>query len=382
MRKQIGEKDIKFIDVKLLKFDPQNPRVPKSLQGQTSEKKIMEYMLTYGNIIELMYSIAELGYSSAEPLLVAKEKRGDNYIVVEGNRRLAALKVLNNPAIAESKKEIIKEITINAENIPRKIPCIEYDDREDILDYLGFRHITGVKDWGPLEKATYLNELYEKHKENNDNATYHRLAEMIGSKADYVRRLHMAYKLYLVASKANFYGLKEVDKNNISFSWIIVALGRKEIQKYIGLDQNYSISTLNEEKFGKFFNWLFSGLVKESSNIGQLAEVIASDEAIKRLENGDSLEEALLFSNEPEKTFTQLLIKAKRQLELATSAAYKLENTSDYSFIYNLLGELGKEIRGVKGVIDGLYKSEEKNDDEMMKEFLEFKKWKERNEQH
>ena len=62
------------------------------LQGVTDENKVIDYMVKYGNVTELMLSIGETGYSEAEPLLVVKEGT-DKYIVVEGNRRLAALKL-------------------------------------------------------------------------------------------------------------------------------------------------------------------------------------------------------------------------------------------------------------------------------------------------
>lgn len=101
------------VNISELIFDPKNPRLPQNLQGVRDEKKIIEYMVGYGNILELMESIAETGYSDAEPLLVVKDKK-DKYIVVEGNRRLAAVKLLNNPGLSELRKKVISEIVENA----------------------------------------------------------------------------------------------------------------------------------------------------------------------------------------------------------------------------------------------------------------------------
>lgn len=50
-----------------------------------------------------------------------------------------------------------------SKNAPSVAPCIIYDNEADIIDYLGYRHITGVKDWGALEKARYLDRLYDQH---------------------------------------------------------------------------------------------------------------------------------------------------------------------------------------------------------------------------
>lgn len=189
------------IKVEKLVFDPKNPRVPQSLQGIKDEAKIINYMVLYGNVTDLMLSIAETGYSDAEPLLVVQDDEG-KYVVVEGNRRLAALKLLNNPNLTDIRVKIINEIIENAQaEIPQEVPCVVYQNRNSILDYLGYRHITGVKDWGPLEKARYLEQLYELHiEEAGINNIYKKLAKMIGSKAGYVKNLHMALKLYDLAN--------------------------------------------------------------------------------------------------------------------------------------------------------------------------------------
>lgn len=150
------------ITIKLnnLKFDAQNPRLPMRLQGVTDENKVIDYMVKYGNVTELMLSIGETGYSEAEPLLVVKEGT-DKYIVVEGNRRLAALKLLNDSELTKVRIQSINSVVSGAKYIPEEVPCIVYASREDVLDYLGYRHITGVKDWGALEKARYLDQLYQ-----------------------------------------------------------------------------------------------------------------------------------------------------------------------------------------------------------------------------
>ena len=78
------------------------------------------------------------------------------HTVVEGNRRLAALKLLQNPGLTDFRRTSISQLVEDAQHIPNEVPCIVYDTRDEILDYLGFRHVTGIKSWGPLSKARYL----------------------------------------------------------------------------------------------------------------------------------------------------------------------------------------------------------------------------------
>lgn len=305
------------IQIDKLLFDPENPRLPKSMQGITDEKTVVNYLVTNGNITELMLSIVETGYSESEPLLVVP--KDDKFIVVEGNRRLAALKVLSTPTLSDVRANSIHEIISRADAVPTEIPCIIYSSRDDILDYLGYRHITGVKDWGAFEKARYLDQLFIRHQnEGTSQEVYNQIAHMIGSKSNYVKKLHISLKLYDFAENNSYYGL-DIDEDDKRFSWLTLALGNTSISSYIGLPSPLTgdISALNEDHFRKFFCWLYSKnpvVVKESRNISDLAIVIACPAALEQLENGTSLDECLLYTSEPNDRFLKMLSNAKQQL--------------------------------------------------------------------
>ncbi len=309
-------------------------------------------MIKSGNVTELMCSIAELGYTDAEPLLVVEDKKEKGkYIVVEGNRRLAAIKLLNKPELAKLRADTICSIVEKATTIPTEIPCVIYPDRNDILDYLGYRHITGVKEWGALEKATYLNVLYERHNAEGLSADdiYRKLAQMIGSRMDYVRKLHMSYKLYLIASDKAFYELDDYD--DFSFSWITAALGYSEIQDYIGLGEgDYSLDNLKKDNFEQLFKWLFNKkIVSESRRIRDLAKVIGSESAIEKLKDGFSLDEALLYSSNSEDVFIQLLIDSRDKLRKAVSQIEPLKAKPEKTD--SLLEDITKLTNSIKGAI-------------------------------
>src|SRR5690606_11897920 len=136
-----------------------NPRLPKSKHGK-SEKAVIEFMLLEAATLELMLAIAENDFFAGELLLVVEDKADPGkYIVVEGNRRLTAVKLLNNPDLTSVKKIATKEIAGGAKFKPLELPCLVFEDKNKILKYLGFRHITGIKSWRLLEKARYLYDL-------------------------------------------------------------------------------------------------------------------------------------------------------------------------------------------------------------------------------
>ena len=82
------------IDDLLLHSD--NPRIGTVSTQREALQKILDEQ--EDKLAELAESIATDGMSPIERLLVRREKEGsDRFVVMEGNRRLAALKILCNP---------------------------------------------------------------------------------------------------------------------------------------------------------------------------------------------------------------------------------------------------------------------------------------------
>src|SRR5882672_7757444 len=85
------------LDISSLEFDPENPRTVERLGLDASQGQIEEFLLG-GEMKarELIPSFVENGYIPYEPLIVKRGKRMGSYVVVEGNRRLAALRSMRN----------------------------------------------------------------------------------------------------------------------------------------------------------------------------------------------------------------------------------------------------------------------------------------------
>ena len=74
--------------------DQQNPRLPQS-GGGLAQRQIIDELVTHDAVYELAKDISTLGYFPTEILLGVQD--GDQTIVIEGNRRLTALKLSINP---------------------------------------------------------------------------------------------------------------------------------------------------------------------------------------------------------------------------------------------------------------------------------------------
>src|SRR5580700_9795578 len=124
----MANKAIEPIKVSDIHLDHNNPRLPKNVQ-QSGEKAILNWMLVNANLLELMASITENGYFDGEPILIIPhETLKGKYTVVEGNRRLSAVKILSNPSLVSKMERSIAEIVENAKNpAPKELPVLKFD---------------------------------------------------------------------------------------------------------------------------------------------------------------------------------------------------------------------------------------------------------------
>jgi hypothetical protein len=216
-------------------------------------------MLTDASLLELMSSIGEQGYFPGEPVL-GYINDDQEYIVVEGNRRLAAAKLLQHPDLAVRRKSQVQVISQESKNSPTQLPILIYPTREHMLPYLGFRHVTGVKAWDPLPKARYLNELLKlEPRRGNQMDTFRALAKRIGSRADYVARLLTGYEVYRLIEENEYFKIKDLDEDSISFSILTTALSYNNIVSFLGLKDatSPSLKGLRLKNLKDLTDWLF-----------------------------------------------------------------------------------------------------------------------------
>lgn len=164
------------IDVKLeqLLLDPNNPRFAE-LQGETvddvkeerfAEAKVQQ--LTYERmksakfeVSELRDTIKNLGFLPMDRLVVRKWNPDPNkYVVVEGNRRVTALTWLLE--LHDSGRETLTEDQLdNINNLQVLLLDENHAPANTRWILPGLRHVSGIKEWGPYQKARAVYELRE-----------------------------------------------------------------------------------------------------------------------------------------------------------------------------------------------------------------------------
>jgi ParB-like nuclease domain len=315
--------DSRPIEVSLLDFDQKNPRFPKEV-AEGSVELLLERFVRDERLLEIIDSIGDQGYFPGEPLLVVPTK-GGRYTVVEGNRRLAALKLLTGELEAPEGRISVEKAVDEAKVRPESVPCLVFKRENQILRYLGFRHITGIKSWSALQKARYVQRLRNENYANHPIEEGLRLlARETGSKASYMGQVLTALALYEQAERENFFGL-EVSADDIDFSILSTALSYANIAEYLGLEgrTDLDLESLNKRHLKNLFLWLFvaknnqKSIVGESRNLKKLAAIVASPNAVKELLKEGRLDEAFEYSKGPAIALTEALLHVERRLNAA-----------------------------------------------------------------
>lgn len=345
--------EFKTIPNSLLKLDLFNPRLPKSKQGK-DEKTVIEFMLLDAATIELMIAIGKNDFFAGELLLVVEDKNEEGtFIVVEGNRRLTAVKLLNNPELTSVKKIATREVFDSADFKPTELPCLVFEDKSEILKYLGFRHITGIKSWRLLEKARYLFEL-----RNGDNVkdlsfliAAREIAKMIGSSTAYVKRLLISFELYKIIEDEDFYRIDGLNDTRFFLNYFTDGLNKENIRNFINLDINSEtpLEHINLDNLKKVTYWWFEKIEGQSRVLGDsdglklLDVVLGHEEALVAFENGLSITEAYEITDDYDIQFEKRMKDTLKGVEKAHLLTPKVRN---------FYSKFSEDIQTIKSIAD------------------------------
>jgi hypothetical protein len=148
----------KKLKVTSLRLDVDNPRLSDG-SSTKSQSQIIDYLLQNEKVYELAKDIISLGYFLNERPIVVKEK--NKFHVLEGNRRVAACKILINPDLIKSsaKRNTIKKLLKNFDlSIIEKLNVIVAPSREDADVMIVNRHTGGsaVEKWDKTKQDRFL----------------------------------------------------------------------------------------------------------------------------------------------------------------------------------------------------------------------------------
>ncbi len=183
----------KRISVNNISLDPHNPRIPPDLESRDQPSLLAE-LVKHDKIEELARHIARNGYFPTESLIVIKEK--GNTIVLEGNRRIAALKLLIAPEAAPEDQISKFRSLSNRMDISKikRAKVVIAPSREAAAPILMSRHTsTQIESWKPIMKAAFYYRLLQDGITIEDLSHEYNIAV-----AEIIKHLRM-YKMYQIA---------------------------------------------------------------------------------------------------------------------------------------------------------------------------------------
>jgi len=360
--------EIKLLPVDDLLLDPENPRL-ESIARTTNQPELIKAMWKEMAVSEVAQSIAENGFFEEEPLFIIPSKPGKYeppFIVVEGNRRLTAVKLLLDGKLRASVKATDLP-TISAERARQlqRLPVSIYPDREALWAYFGFRHVNGPKEWDSLSKAAYIARVRREYGKSLDEIT-----RKIGDQHSTVKRIYRGYVLLEQAEKMTHFSREDITRNRFFFSHLYTAADYEEVQEFLGTDPEESladnpISKKHLRDLEQLMFWLFGSrergiepLVQtQAPDLSYLRSVIGNKPALAALRSGISLARAYAISLGDARRFEEALAQAKDALQEAkgtVSTGYKgnpellTQMDSIAKLTESLHDEMRRIARGVK----------------------------------
>lgn len=334
-----------------LHFDSKNPRLVEFI-GLNDENAILNILWKNMDVDELVMSILANGFFESEALYVAVED--GRHVVVEGNRRLAAIKAILHPELIKGggmKKygEIPENIK---EQLRTRIPIVLLEHRKDAWRYIGFKHVNGPAKWDSYAKAQYIALVHNEY-----NVSLEDIAAQIGDSNKITLRLYQGLMLLQQAHEQTEFKIDDVYSNRLYFSHIYTAMNYDSMQRYLGLDLTKAESNpVPKEKLPQLEDvlvWILGSKKKgmppvvksQNPGIRQLCQVIESPDSIKLLKSGVTLDTAYENSKDGLDVLHSAIVEAQNKIQKALSkVAYydgnidlletmmNLANSADYLF--------------------------------------------------
>lgn len=359
----------KVIDcpIDCLILDRNNPRFEIDLDSKKdSEIEAIRSLCNISDVRELIDSISINGYLPIEPMIIYKTQSQTLYTVLEGNRRLAAIKILRDKNIARDLGILVPKIDPNKLKTTDKINVIRVKSPLEARAYIGFKHINGPQRWDAYAKAKFATNWYKDFRK--ENKTIEDVAKQLGDNNDTVRSYVSSILVLEQAENNDIYNIKDkTSKGKFAFSHLYTALDRLEYRNFLGLKQGWNAEPVENPVPKKYLENLREVLVymygskkddkqalvkSQNPDIKKLGIILSNDLALKKIQNGADIETAYLNTLNHGDALEKILIETSITLNRGTEILPKLKRNDFTSNLQTLSNEIKAQIEILHGFID------------------------------
>ena len=287
-----------------LLLDPNNyrfidrPEYKPVSDGQIAESRIQQRTAEFlkgrnnENIEDLINSFKTNGVLRQDPIQV--RPLGDNYVVIEGNRRTATLKYLYE----QFQKGM--DVGVLTESDFKSVELIELQgqDRRHELIAMGLNHISGKRRWSPVNQTRLIRDLLEECGMTEDE-----ICNALGITKHYLRRSMRTLAL-IERYKGSDYGdqfqtdkysiFEEIIKNTALKNWLgwnddLRAPSRLDREERLFSWISVTERVQRDEETGDEQITKLEPIVTKSHEIRELAKFVEDEKALVKMEESRSV---------------------------------------------------------------------------------------------
>ncbi len=304
------EEERKTVSLHRLYLDPNNFRfIDKADYVKVSDEKIKDAQIqkrtrrfisgtNNEEIDDLIRSYKTNGYLPVDQIQ-ARPLDDSSYLVIEGNRRITALKYL------EERFEAGDDIGNLNPSIFAKVPIIitRGVDESHYKILMGLKHISGNKKWPSINQAQLLRTLL------NEGMTKQEIKDALGISTVTLNRYLKSLALVDQYKDSELGDQFRSEKFNI-FSEVIK---QPKIMFWLGWD-DYEAKAKNVFNLNRFFSWISSEddlqldgdddvvktlepIINRGDDIRELAQLISDEKLLEKMELSRSISQAYLASD-------------------------------------------------------------------------------------
>ncbi|QEH69366.1 hypothetical protein [Cellulosilyticum sp. WCF-2] len=244
-----------ILDLDNIFLDPNNPRFTSMTWDEVSDNRIddvdvqtiaQQKLIQDFSVDKLIVNIETNGFLPIDRVIV-KEFKDGKYVVLEGNRRICATKLIkskhekNPEAVSGEVMESIAEIN-----------CLLYTGSEQQPSWIfqGLRHIMGIHDWSAFNKAKLLVKLME-----DEDLNLTEVGKRFGLTAFGAGQWVRGYYAFRIATEESDYS-REVDERAYPYFQELFSRSNGPFREWLQWnDKEYKFE--DSLHFNEFLSWLY-----------------------------------------------------------------------------------------------------------------------------
>ena len=343
--------------VSTLQLDVNNPRIRYSNEN-LNQTQIMKLLIENEKIYDLAKKISEEGYFVGEEPIICIEN--EKKVVLEGNRRVASLKLLQNPKkyLSTAKANVLLR-NIVENKIPiddYKIRCHIAPNRLQANPIIYERHKgDAVKRWETGNQYSFVSDMYWK-----DGLSVDDICEVLNETRGNVLKTIKIYNLFKEAQSILDKESIHINTDNFNLTNLERFCNVEEAKRFLGISFNNDngdlIIKLPEEEFEKRVVVAFNELLNAESfsrqynTTGEIESLIKDLEKSPNVDMSVGLDENTTRSSEVDRQDLEAAknkITKRRKNKKSSFDNYVIPRDKEIFFDNNKLDTLFAELRGL-----------------------------------